>query len=378
MKYFLRLCPLWMMLLLFSACASAPEKAATASDAEKNAPVRAQLQVSWVVDVDQRRPMSPPGVSSPVLAGNLIVIGARDRRVRVYDLHGNEIRRIALEAACESGALALHPHLVVLGDVTGTLYGIDPRSGRIVWRQRLSSVMLGHPVRNGNDFFVQTADNQIYRFSAGGKKRWSFTGQTSGGLSMHHGPSPLVSNNHVFAVFNNGDVVALKADSGDLIWRRQLLLNTNAVVLSQMKAPMADPVLVGNHLIVAFYQGNMLALSARDGQQIWRRQLSLRSTPLVRGNHLVVATASGTVTEIDTSTGTTLWRQKLEAGEMAGPVLLQGRLVAADSQGHVYELTVNGHRAAEVDLPGRVDRAPVAVSGGVLIRNNLGGLYLIR
>jgi len=337
----------------------------------------ASLDMVWVVDVDQRRPMSPAGFSQPVLAGNEIVIGGRDERVRVYDLHGNELRRIAIEAACESGALALNPELVVLGDVDGTIYGINPQAGHILWRQRLSSVMLGHPVKAGNDFMVQTADNRIYRFSSGGKKRWSYAGQP-GGLTMHQGAAPRVFGDAVYAIFTNGDVVALHADSGDLIWRRQLLLDTNAVTLSEMKVPVTDPVLAGNVLIISFYQGDVVVLSATDGQHLWQRHLSLKSTPILQGGYLLAATSDGAVVSLDAASGETRWRQKLSAGELVGPALSQGKLFVGDDHGHVYALTLDGRKTGALGLPGRIDRTPVAVPDGVLIRNNLGGLYLIQ
>jgi len=384
MKHCFRCLPAWIAgFLILTACASTPEIQENTSVVEKStveepvAKALASLDMTWVVDVDQRRPMSPAGFSQPALAGNEIVIGGRDERVRVYDLHGNELRRIAIEAACESGVLALNPELVVLGDVDGTIYGINPQSGRILWRQRLSSVMLGHPVKAGNDFMVQTADNRIYRFSSGGEKRWSYAGQP-GGLTMHQGATPRVFGDAVYAIFTNGDVVALRVDSGDLIWRRQLLLDTNAVTLSEMKVPVTDPVLAGNVLIVSFYQGDMIALSATDGQRLWQRHLSLKSTPIVQGRHLLAATSDGAIVSLDTASGETLWRQKLSVGELVGPTLSQGRLFAGDDHGHVYALTSDGRKIGVLGLPGRMDRTPVAVPGGVLIRNNLGGLYLIR
>ena len=384
MKHGFRSLAVWFTgFLILTACASAPKVQKDASMADKNvAEVSldedlASLDMAWVADVDQRRPMSPTGFSQPALAGNDIVIGGRDAYVHVYDLQGGELRRIAIGSPCESGALALSPSLVVLVDVNGILYGINPQAGNIVWRQQLSSVLLGHPVKAGKDFMVQTADNRIYRFSAKGEKRWSFSGQP-GGLSMRQGSSPLVSGNVVYAIFTNGDVVALQMNSGDLVWRRQLLLDMNAVTLSEMKVPVAEPALTGNALIVSFYQGDLIALSVTDGQQIWQRHLSLKSTPIVQGKRLLAATSHGAVVSLEVSSGETLWRQKLSAGELVGPVLARGTLFVGDDHGHVYALAPDGQKTGILSLPGRLERTPLAVSGGILIRNSLGGLYLIR
>ncbi len=365
---------------MLASCASTPKIQKNIPTKDKNVPAAgtiSSLDMAWVVDVDQRHPMSPAGFSQPALAGNDIVIGGRDAYVRVYDLHGNELRRIAIESACESGALALNPTLVVLSDVNGTLYGINPRVGRILWRRRLSSVMLGHPVKAGHGFMIQTADSHIYRFSPKGKKRWSFAGQM-GGMTMRHGPSPCVSGKIVYAIFTDGDVVALRTDSGDLIWRRQLMLDMNAMTLSQMKVPVADPVLVGNLLIVSFYEGDTMALTVSDGQQRWQRQLSLKSTPIVQGGRLLAATSHGAVVSLDISSGATLWREQLSDEELVGPALWKNHLFVGDDRGRVYALTLDGRESGVLGLPGRLDRAPIAVSDGILIRNNLGGLYLIR
>jgi len=339
--------------------------------------VVSELQTVWGVDVDQRRPKSPYSFARPALAGDLIVLPGQDSYVHIYNMQGSELNRIPLQAASDSEALALSVNLVVLGDAQGVLYGIDAQKGAILWQQQLPSVMLGHPVRVGDDILVQTGDNSLYRISARGEKQWSFSG-TQAGLNMHLSPSPLVAGDICYAVMSNGDVVALRSDSGDLLWRRQLLLDTDAVVLSELKTPLADPVLIGDVLLVSFYQGNLIGLSARDGQQLWQRKLSLKSTPLVHQGRLFVATADNAVFELESASGATLWKRTLDAGELVGPALAQGKLVIADDQGMVFALSLDGQVTGELSLPGRVDRSPVAASGGVLLRNNLGGLYLIR
>jgi len=337
----------------------------------------AELQTVWGVDVDHRSPKTPYGFSRPTLAGDLIVLPAQDRYVHIYDMQGKELNRIPLQATSDSEGLALSEKLVVVGDAQGLLYGIDIGTGDILWQRQLSSVMLGHPVRVGDDMLVQTGDNSIYRISAKGEKLWSFSSAQSG-LSMHISPSPLVSGDVCYAVMSNGDTVALRSDSGDLLWRRQLLLNNDAVVLSELKTPLADPILAGDVLLVSFYQGDLVALSAMDGQQLWQRKLSLKSTPLEYQGRLFVATAGHAVLELDPANGTTMWKRDLDAGELVGPVLARGKLITADDQGRVFALSLDGQVTGQTTLPGRVDRSPVAASGGVLLRNNLGGLYLVR
>jgi outer membrane protein assembly factor BamB len=346
------------------------------SSFEAAAQTPSDLQIAWGVDVDQRRPLAPYSFARPVLVGGLIVLAGQDSFVHIYNMNGRELRRIALQAPSNSDALALSHKLVVLGDVQGILYGIDPQQGKILWQWQMPSDMLGRPVQVGHDMLVQTGDNSIYRISAKGEKLWSFS-STQAGLNMLLTPSPLVVGNTCYAMLTSGDAVALRCDTGDLLWRRQLLLDNDAVVLSELKTPIADPVLVGDVLIVSFYQGSLIGLSARDGQQIWQRGLSLKSSPLVYQGRLFAASGNS-ILELDPSNGTTLWKRTLQAGDLVGPTLEQGRLFAADAHGRIFALNLDGRITGETSLPGRIDRSPVAASGGVLLRNNLGGLYLIH
>jgi len=347
------------------------------------------ISVRWRADLDQRRPASPDGFSLPVAVpgdqGGRIVAGAQDRRVRIYDMDGSELERIAIDAPGESGGLVLANGLVVVGDVDGKLYGIDPVEGRIVWKYVLPSVLLSSPVAVENDFIIQTADNHIFRFSANGEKLWSFTGKL-GGLGMHLCPSPVIYNNQVFAVFNNADVVALKAENGGFLWQRQLLLDTSAAVLSELKVPASTPVVIPagqsgrgeDVLAIAIFQGELMFVSLQDGTILSSRQLSLKSSPLLLGNQLIVADASGAVSALDAAGGDTLWKQQVSTGELVGPILWRDELWVADDQGSVFRLSKEGRVLATTKLSGRIDRTPVATAGGVLVRNDLGAIYMLN
>ena len=348
------------------------------------------VQKVWSVDVDQREPRDPAGFSQPAVvpgANGKIVIAGRDARVRVYDFSGTELHRVAIDEPSDSGALALPNGVVVVGDVGGVLYGIDPVEGSILWRNQLSSPFLSQPVLLQDGFLIQTSDNRIYSFSIDGKKRWSYVAH-GGGLSIYLTASPLVVDTTIYAVFTNGDAVALKSDSGDLLWRRQLLLSSDAAVLSELRAPISDPVMlkqghigienVENTVLVGFYQGELLALSARDGSQQFSKEVSIKSAPLVDDGHLYIASASGEVESIDLATGATQWKQKLSNGELLGPVLWQGSLWVADDRGSLLRLNHDGQKRGEITFDGRIERMPTVTPAGVLVRTGLGVLTLIR
>jgi len=348
------------------------------------------IQRVWSVDVDQRKPGDPEGFSQPAIVTNSdgkIVIAGRDARVRVYDFNGSELHRIAIDEPSDCGALALSNGVVVVGDIGGLLYGIDPAKGSILWRYQLSSPFFSQPVPLQDGFLIQTSDNRIYRFSNDGEKQWSYAG-SAGGLGIYLTSSPLVVDATLYAVLTNGDAVALKVDSGDLLWRRQLLLNTDAPVLSELRAPIATPVMLKqgyigiekfeSAILVGFYQGDLLILSARDGRQLFAKEISIKSTPLVDHGTLYVATASGELVSIDLATGATQWKQKFTDGELLGPVLWEDSLWLANDRGSVLRISRDGEKRGEIAFNGRIERMPTVTPAGILVRTGLGTLTLIR
>ena len=365
---------------------------ASASAGEKTVqqPTGKAIALQWETDLDQRKPASPPGFSLPAVittaAGERIVAGSQDSRLRVYDADGSELMRIALDAPVESGALKLANGDIVVGDVGGNLYGVDLKQGVIKWRYTLSSALIGQPVALGNDFVIQTSNNQIYRFTADGKKVWSFSGLL-GGLAMHLSPSPVVYKDRIYAALSNGDVVAMNAADGGFLWKRQTVLSNDAAVLSELKVPVASPTIIPasqsggseDMLAVPVFQGKLIFISLQDGSTLRTRDISSKSSPLLIGSTLFVADAHGAVSALDSANAATLWKKQISDGELTGPVLVGGLLWFADDHGRVYRMEQNGRVAGRIALDGRIDRTPVATgNGGVLVRNNLGTLYMLR
>jgi len=348
-----------------------------------------QLHIAWQHDVDQRKPASPPGFSLPVVvaakSGELIVAGGQDARLRVYDATGKERLRVALDAAGESGGLVLANGLVVVGDVGGNLYGLDLLNGTVKWRYTLGSALIGKPVAAGDGFIIQASNNQLYRFNEKGEKQWSYSGQL-GGLAMHLTPSPRVYHDRVYAALSNGDIVALKASDGGLLWKHQTIFTHDAAVLSELKVPLATPVVIPaalsgadeDMLAVAIFQGELSFLSLSDGTMLKTRLLSVKSSPVLIGDKLYVADTQGYVSALDAAHGDTLWKKQISDGELVGPVLVAGKMWLADDHGRVYRMDQSGHVDGRITLGGRIDRLPVVAEAGVLVRNHLGVLYLLR
>ncbi len=356
------------------------------------AAAQTSINTVWSVDVDQRLPNAPIALSSPAVVEHgdkaWLVLAGRDAWVHVYDLvSGDEVKRFFLGHPSDSGAVALEHGLVALGDIKGHVYVVDPAKGEMVWQKRLGSSFTMIPQVIGGDFLVQTSDNEVYRFSPQGEKRWSYSGSKNT-LSFYLGAQPLIHQDVIYAVQNNGDVVALKAYTGDVLWRQQTIVSNSSTALSDFKAPLAQPLYVSrlalngeqvkHALLVPVFQGDLVVLSVLDGSPSFTMPVSLKSSPLIMGKHMYMADSHGFLHLYDIQDGHRLWSKKLSSHALMGPVSFAGSLWVTDNQGQILRISPNGEVEAIKQLQGHIARLPVVTSQGLVIRTDRGEMTLVK
>lgn len=118
----------------------------------------------------------------------------------------------------------------------------------------------------------------------------------------HASLAPLVAGGRVFVAGGTGQVAALDATTGRDVWR--LNLNT----------PIAAGVGADGQTAAVVTRNNQLVAIA-DGSERWRVRLPARSftAPLVAGERVFVLTADRVVTAFDGKTGARLWSQSRPA-----------------------------------------------------------------
>ncbi len=133
---------------------------------------------------------------------------------------------------------------------------------------------------------------------------WSFDKKTES-VSISGGVSAAFSM-IVFAT-ENGDVVALDSETGDLKWE----VNVAGSVLSQ-------PALDANLVIVSTLNGHLIALDAASGEEKWRHTeevppLSLRGTsaPVSAGGGVFFGTAVGKLAVLLIENGQLAWDKSI-------------------------------------------------------------------
>lgn len=161
---------------------------------------------------------------------------------------------------------------------------------------------------------------------------------------------PTVDNGRVFVISDDNELFALDASSGDVLWSYQGITETASMLTAPATAVVDDVV------VAPFSSGELIALRVQNGGVLWQDSLSstARLTPLASLNDIsggpaiadgyVIATAqSGVMTAFDLRTGQRVW--SVPAGSLSIP------LIAGDV---VFSVTTTGQVTALSKLDGTV------------------------
>jgi outer membrane protein assembly factor BamB len=128
--------------------------------------------------------------------------------------------------------------------------------------------------------------------------------------------SPILIGGSLYGVNNNGLAFSVKTRTGKARWKREIAsLNASAPAYSD-----------GNIYISTLEPGRVQALRARNGTEIWSRDLPGRteSSPVVVGNAVIAGCECGTLFAFDRLTGKTLWETELGGEIKAAPAVSEG------------------------------------------------------
>ena len=135
-------------------------------------------------------------------------------------------------------------------------------------------------------------------------------------------------------------VVCLNAESGKLIWKYTyaaesgVWLDVGRGHVPEFMGPRATPAVEGNCVYTLGVDGSAFCFAANSGKIIWQRQLAkdddanihsdwwLCASPLIVGNIVILGSKGGGIA-VDKATGKTLWSIGREVAGMPSPVLFQ-------------------------------------------------------
>lgn len=266
------------------------------------------------------------------------------------------------------GGLAMDGGRLYAATGYGTVVGIDPSNGSVLWTKRIGKPIRSSPTASGGKIYFVSADNVLYALNdSDGQQLWTARGLPQAATLLSN-VSPAVSGSIVIAPFPAGDVAAYEIGSGKAAWSDSLTRSSETTAAGILGDP-ARPVIDHGVVFAVSHGGKMIAVSESTGERLWTRNLGSTQMPWIAGDTVYIVDLGGKLIALARADGKVRWTSELPASSRwNGPVLAGGKLWLVSGDGLLVGADARtGQISAQVDLDTRVFVSPVVAGGRMYI-----------
>jgi outer membrane protein assembly factor BamB len=271
-----------------------------------------------------------------------------------------------------------------------SLVALDTATGKEKWRANLGVPGRSAPTIADGRVFVTTIDDRLFAFTAAdGRQLWTHQA-ASPVTSMLGRPAPAYYRGLVVAGFGSGEMAALRADSGSVVWTDGLGTSRGRATVADFLAIHGAPV-IANGLVYAISMGGLLICNdVPTGRRVWERQVAGEETPYIAGDWMFIVSAQQEIAAVNINDGRISWITQLPRWEdpekrkktltWYGPLLVSDRLIVTGTSEEALSVSpYTGEILGHISLSeAAAPYPPVVASGTVLLVTNDARLMALR
>ena len=313
----------------------------------------------------------------PTGDGSRIYAASHDGRVSAFDPEsGKLVWRTDLEVGLSAGPGTGEGYVAVVAS-DGYAILLDAANGAEMWRADVDAESLARPLIKNEVVVIKTIDNRMQALSLfDGRQRWSIQLSTPA-LTMRGSSSPVAIGNTVIAGFDSGRLVAAELDTGTIAWEGMLSPPKGRSDLDRLSDIDGELAVVGQDLYAAGYQGRLAAMAGESGQVLWSREVSSYEGVSADWNSLYTVRDDGEIVAMTRRNGTEFWRNaSLLRREPTLPIPFGSTVVVGDLEGYIHFFsTVEGEPVAREKLGGSaISSDPFVMANRLYVQSDGGQL----
>jgi len=310
---------------------------------------------------------------APVAIGDSVWAASRRGVLTRVDIDTGRERWRTLTGKTLTAGVGTDGLVSVVATLEGEILAYDV-DGKFKWSARIGAEIVTPPAVADGTVLLRTTDNRVLAFdSDNGNRRWTFQRQNpplvlrqSGGVAM----LPSLG----FVGMPGGRLVALGLSSGSPRWDVPLAQPRGATELERMADVVGTPLVIGQELCAATYQGRVGCLNAATGEPVWTKNFSSAVGLDVDRSGVVLPDADDIVHAFDRA-GAPVWQQDaLKRRRLSAPLIAARSVAFGDFQGNVLWLSRDDGRLSAVSTTdGKAIVAPPTAVGSILVVQTSGG-----
>ncbi len=313
----------------------------------------------------------------PAGDGSRVYAASVDGNVYAFDPEsGKRIWRTELDIKLAAGP-GVGDGLVVVAGEDGLAIALDASTGQESWRSDVGAESLAVPAIKDDIVVVQTVDNRVHGLAAyDGSERWTVE-QPTPALTVRGSSSPAIAGTSVIVGFDNGRLAAVDLDTGDVLWEQLLSPPQGRSDLERLSDIDGAISVVSQDVYAAGYQGRLAALAAESGQLLWVREISSIAGVSADWNNVYTVRAGGEIISMIRRDGTEAWRDdSLLRRELTLPMSFDTTVVVGDLEGYLHFFSnVDGEPVARLRFGGAAITAdPIIMGNRLYVQSDEGTL----
>ena len=320
----------------------------------------------------------PIHLNGPALYDGNIYIGHSGKGFLSIEERDGAVIWFADEDEDYTSSPVVYGDSIIYGTTSGRIKSRKLINGELNFELDVGASVDGTPVVTSGRLFVQLRNHQIFSLDAStGKILWSYKKSVAKKTTIQGVGKGVVVNNLVIYGFADGDLVAFRVETGDVVWEKPvgkpnskfMDLNTNIIKLKGVICT-SDSV------------GNLYFINAKTGE-IVNQVSSSASTNLVSvGDKIYFGDYQGGLNFIDQNYEV-IGLKRVSKHTITRIGLWKNSIVSGDIKGNITSLSLNEsnniHRKhLGNDLSAIFTKPEVGALGGLVLYTSRGRLYYYR
>lgn len=275
----------------------------------------------------------------PGITDNSLFVADREGDVYRLDAGSGEIVWRARLDESINAAVGVGEGTVVVGHDSGNVTALSAQDGSMLWVSGIKRQISAPPVVGRAKAVIRTSDGLIIGLDLdSGETAWRISKKTPG-LTVKGDSTPVIYGNVLLIGLSSGKLIANNVVSGRAYWEAEITHPGGRNEIERLSDSDAPPLVQGETVYAASYQGNIVAFHLEGAQVLWRTNFSTRLPMFLSNGQLFLTGQLGEVAALNAETGEMVWQQEIFRGHgVSAPVVAGGWVVIGDASGRIHVL----------------------------------------
>ncbi len=318
---------------------------------------------------------------APAVSGDSVYAATPDGSVAKVSLSNGAIQWKTSAADALSAGVGTDGNIAVVAAPDGNIIALDA-AGKKLWTAKASTRSSTPPAVGDGVVVVRADDYRVQGFDAGtGELLWNYQ-RTNAELALRAVSRMVIDKGNVLVAVPSGRLVALDLKTGTLKWDVLAGPIRGVTDLDSVTDVVGSPVLVGNGVCVATYQGNAGCYTPgqHNAPALWQQPFSSATGMTLNNNSLYATGIHGEVVRMALGNGQQQWVNQVLKNRRLTNAVSNGNVVAVgDYEGYIHYLSdADGHLLGRSEFGGDAIVSPLtATAQGILVQTGAGNLVML-